>query len=147
MKKFKRISSDCTAIIVGKKASIDGSTIIARDEDGYGPINPIKFIAVPAQDYDETYKSKYTGLEVPVHEHGYRYTATPQGDNSNGDWFESGINEKNVAMSATETEQTNARVLGHDPLVPGSGSRPTGTRWDCRRRHGQPGLAIHQQRS
>lgn len=119
MKKFKRISSDCTAIIVGKKASIDGSTIIARDEDGYGPINPIKFIAVPAQDYDEAYKSKYTGLEVPVHEHGYRYTATPQGDNSNGDWFESGINEKNVAMSATETEQTNARVLGHDPLVPG----------------------------
>lgn len=117
MQKFKRLSSDCTAIIVGKKATIDGSTIIARDEDGYGPINPKKFEVIPEQDYDLTYHSKYTGLEVPVHEHGYRYTATPNGDDSEGDWFESGINEKNVAMSATETEATNVRVLGHDPLV------------------------------
>ncbi|QOP54058.1 dipeptidase [Levilactobacillus brevis] len=32
-------SSDCTEILVGKAASMDGSTIVARNEDGYGPIN------------------------------------------------------------------------------------------------------------
>ena len=117
MGKFNRLSSDCTAIIVGKKASIDGSTIIARDEDAHTAINTKKFVVVPSKDYDLTYKSKYTGLEVPVKGHGYRYTATPNGNPSEGDWFEAGINEKNVAMSATETELTNPRVLGHDPLV------------------------------
>lgn len=30
---------NCTAMLVGKDASIDGSTMIARDEDGYGGIN------------------------------------------------------------------------------------------------------------
>ena len=117
MDKFNRLSSDCTAIIVGKKASIDGSTIIARDEDAHTAINTKKFVVVPSQDYDLTYESKYTGLKVPVKGHGYRYTATPNGNPSEGDWFEAGINEQNVAMSATETELTNPRVLGHDPLV------------------------------
>lgn len=47
MDKFNRLSSDCTAIIVGKKASIDGSTIIARDEDAHTAINTKKFVVVP----------------------------------------------------------------------------------------------------
>ena len=34
-----------------------------------------------------------------------------------GIWGEAGINSANVAMSATETITTNARVLGADPLV------------------------------
>ena len=36
---MKKSKDNCTAMIVGKKATIDGSTIIARDEDGYGGIN------------------------------------------------------------------------------------------------------------
>lgn len=36
---MNKSKDNCTAIIVGKKATIDGSTIIARDEDGYGGIN------------------------------------------------------------------------------------------------------------
>jgi dipeptidase len=35
-----------------------------------------------------------------------------------GIWGEAGINEANVAMSATETITSNPRVLGCDPLVP-----------------------------
>ena len=35
---------NCTAILVGKDASIDGSTMIARDEDGYGGINEKLFV-------------------------------------------------------------------------------------------------------
>ena len=111
-------SSDCTEILVGKAASMDGSTIVARNEDGYGPINPIKFVAHVAKDQKNAfYTSVTTGVKVPLPEHALRYTATPQADQSDGQYEEAGINELNVGMSSTETTATNARVLGYDPLV------------------------------
>ena len=97
---------------------MDGSTIVARNEDGYGPINPIKFIVHEAHDQtNASYTSVTTGVTVPLPDHAYRYTATPQADQSDGQYEEAGINELNVGMSATETTATNARVLGYDPLV------------------------------
>ncbi|WP_199774964.1 C69 family dipeptidase [Lactobacillus sp. CBA3606] len=111
-------SSDCTEILVGKAASIDGSTMVARNEDGYGPINPIKFVVHPATDQpNATFTSVTTGVTVPLPDHAYRYTGTPQADQSDGQYEEAGINDHNVGMSATETTATNARVLGYDPLV------------------------------
>ncbi|MFC6182460.1 C69 family dipeptidase [Lactiplantibacillus daowaiensis] len=111
-------SSDCTEILVGKAATIDGSTIVARNEDGYGPINPINFVVHAAADQpNATYTSVTTGVTVPLPDHAYRYTATPQADQSDGQYEEAGINEFNVGMSATETTATNPRVLGYDPLV------------------------------
>lgn len=111
-------SSDCTEILVGKAASMDGSTIVARNEDGYGPVNPIKVVAHPATDHkNATFTSGVTGVTVPLPDHAYRYTGTPQADQSDGLYEEAGINELNVGMSATETTATNARVLGYDPLV------------------------------
>lgn len=115
---MKKLNSDCTEILVGKKATMDGSTIVARNEDGYGPINPIKYIVHQAQDQpNKTFKSVTTGVEIPLPDHAYRYTCTPQADQSDGLWEESGINEYNVGMSSTETTATNKRVLGYDPLV------------------------------
>ncbi|KRK39367.1 dipeptidase [Levilactobacillus parabrevis ATCC 53295] len=103
---------------MGKAASMDGSTIVARNEDGYGPINPIKFVVHPATDQKQaTFTSAVTGVNVPLPDHAYRYTGTPQADQSDGQYEEAGINEFNVGMSATETTATNARVLGYDPLV------------------------------
>ena len=111
-------SSDCTEILVGKAASMDGSTIVARNEDGYGPVNPIKFVVHPATDQaGKAFTSAVTGVTVPLPDHAYRYTGTPQADQSDGQYEEAGINEFNVGMSATETTATNARVLGYDPLV------------------------------
>lgn len=112
-----KTKDNCTAMIVGKKATIDGSTIIARDEDGYGGINEKLFVVHEAKDYDEDYVSKYNGLKLHLTGHGCKWTATPTADSSEGRWDEQGINEYNVAMSSTETEATNARCLGHDPLV------------------------------
>ncbi|WP_057878522.1 C69 family dipeptidase [Levilactobacillus paucivorans] len=115
---MKKKSSDCTEILVGKAASMDGSTIVARNEDGYGPVNPIKFVVHPATDQTQaTFTSAVTGVTVPLPDHAYRYTGTPQADQSDGQYEEAGINELNVGMSATETTATNARVLGYDPLV------------------------------
>lgn len=111
-------SSDCTEILVGKAASMDGSTIVARNEDGYGPVNPIKFVVHAATDQaNAAFTSITTGVTVPLPTHAYRYTGTPQADQSDGQYEEAGINEFNVGMSATETTATNARVLGYDPLV------------------------------
>lgn len=36
----KRIHGSCTTILVGKKASIDGSTIISRNDDGHEALDP-----------------------------------------------------------------------------------------------------------
>ena len=34
----------CTTILVGKKATIDGSTMIARNDDTFLPLTPQRFI-------------------------------------------------------------------------------------------------------
>ena len=51
----------------------------------------------------------------------------PNADLKEGIWGEAGVNEANVAMSATETLTTNERVLGADPFVeytPAKGDEP-----------------------
>ena len=65
---MNKSKDNCTAMIVGKKATIDGSTIIARDEDGYGGINEKLFVVHEAKDYDEEYVSKYNGLKLHLTE-------------------------------------------------------------------------------
>ena len=63
MTRFK--NSACTSIMVGKKASMDGSTFIARNEDRVVAIEPKRFIVQPAvSGRDETYVSpvSYTHL-------------------------------------------------------------------------------------
>ena len=46
-----------------------------------------------------------------------RYTACPNVSKTRGAWPACGINEANVAMTATETITSNPRVIGADPLV------------------------------
>ena len=41
----------------------------------------------------------------------------PNAVKGKGIWAASGINEENIAMTATETITSNPRVLGADPLV------------------------------
>ena len=48
----------CTTILVGRKASYDGSTMIARNDDaGSGHVTPKKFVVVPPQEYPAVYLS------------------------------------------------------------------------------------------
>ena len=46
-----------------------------------------------------------------------RYTSVPDALLKQGIWAEAGVNNANVALSATETITSNERVLGADPLV------------------------------
>lgn len=108
----------CTSILVGKDATIDGSTIIARNEDNYVAIAPKRLIIRAAKDYhSEYFVSANNGFRWLLNGPALRYTATPDRDASAGLYEESGINGHNVAMSATESAYANNQVLAADPLV------------------------------
>ncbi|PAU68027.1 C69 family dipeptidase [Bifidobacterium criceti] len=109
----------CTTILVGRGASYDGSTIIARNEDDEpGSFNNKKLIIVRPEDQPCTYTSVNGHLTIDLPDDPLQYSQTPNAFTSDGVWGEAGINEANVAMTATETITSNARVLGADPLVP-----------------------------
>ena len=105
----------CTTILVGKKASYDGSTMIARTDDGHFDVK--KLTVVNPKDQPKKYKSKIAHLEIELPEKPMRYTACPSVDPTDGIWAATGINEANVGMTATETVTSNPRVMGADPLV------------------------------
>lgn len=109
--------STCTTILVGKNASYDGSTIIARNEDAGVAVNPKKFVVVQPEDQPRNYQSKLSKFSIKLPDNPVRYTSVPDATPEKGIWGEAGVNAHNVAMSATETITTNPRILGADPLV------------------------------
>lgn len=113
----KRIHGSCTTILVGKKASIDGSTIISRNDDGHEALDPQRFVVVNPDEQPQNYRAVISGVEVKLPDNPLRYTSMPNSILTNGIWPAAGINSENVAMSATETITTNSRILGIDPYV------------------------------
>ena len=106
----------CTTILVGKNASNDRSTMIARTDDGRFDVK--KMIVVEPKKQPGKYRSVLSHLEIELPEKPMRYTACPNVDRSaNGIWAATGINAANVGMTATETITSNSRVLSADPLV------------------------------
>lgn len=110
----------CTTLLVGKNATVDGSTMMARNEDSpSGKFTSKKFIVVRPEDQPRKYKSVISQVEIALPDNPLRYTAMPNAQAVEGIWGEAGINAANVAMTETETITSNPRVLGADPLVPG----------------------------
>lgn len=108
----------CTTILIGKKASYDGSTIVARNEDApSGEFTPKVFKVVVPADQPRHYKSVISHVEIDLPDDPMRYTSLPNALLDEGIWGEAGVNEANVSMSATETLANNERALGADPLV------------------------------
>lgn len=112
--------AECTTILVGKDATIDGSTMIARSEDGGSTIIPEAFIVVNPKEQPKHYKAVISGQEIDDEDllpNPLRYTSAPDASGKNGIWAAAGINDATVAMTATETITTNSRIQGIDPLV------------------------------
>ncbi|MBR0139764.1 MAG: C69 family dipeptidase [Firmicutes bacterium] len=105
----------CTTVLVGKKASNDGSTMVARTEDAFYAVK--KLIVVEPKDQPKKYKTVTSHLTIELSEKPMRYTACPNVDPKIGIWAATGINAANVGMTATETITSNPRVLSADPLV------------------------------
>ncbi len=105
----------CTTILVGKRASNDHSTMIARTDDGHFDVK--KLIVMEPKMQKRTYKSVLSHVQIPLPDDPLRCTACPSVDLSKGLWAATGINAANVGVTATETISSNPRVLSADPLV------------------------------
>ncbi|GAA2978092.1 C69 family dipeptidase [Lentilactobacillus parakefiri] len=109
--------SACTSMIVGKKASIDGSIMIARNEDSKSSW-PKNYVIHDYQKFDKApvFSSKDNGFKLTLPKVRFKYSATPEWTDKFGVFEENGFNEFGVAMSATESTYTNQLALGADPL-------------------------------
>lgn len=57
----------CTTILVGKKASYDGSTMIARNDDsGSGHFTAKKFVVIHPEEQPKVYKSVLSHAEIDL---------------------------------------------------------------------------------
>ena len=118
----------CTTILVGKGASYDGSTMIARNDDGAYTLKHLKVFE--PKDLPKVYRSVGSKVSIPLPEGAMRFTAMPNASKEDlkkeGLWAASGVNAANVGITATETITSNPRVLGADPYVvyqPAKGSK------------------------
>ncbi|MBQ0000350.1 MAG: C69 family dipeptidase [Clostridiales bacterium] len=105
----------CTTILVGKKASHDGSTIISRNDDGGFEAKQV--LVIKPEKQPGKYKTVISHLTVELPDDPLQYTSVPNVTKTNGVWPACGINSANVAMTATETITSNPRVVGADPYV------------------------------
>lgn len=111
----------CTTILVGKKASYDGSTMMARNDDsGAGGYTPKKFTVVKPKEQPRKYKSVISNAKIDLPDDPMQYTCVPNAVEGEGIWAASGINAAGVAMTATETITSNERVQGLDPCLDAS---------------------------
>ena len=97
----------CTTILVGKDATNDRSTMIARTDDGFFDVK--KTVVVEPEKQPKKYKSVISHVEVALPENPMRYTACPSVDPKEGIWAATGINAAGVGMTATETITSNPR--------------------------------------
>ena len=91
----------CTTILVGKKASYDGSTMIARNDDsGAGHYTSKKFVVIHPEEQPRTYKTEISHLTIELPDNPMRYTAVPNAEKGEGVWAASGVNAAQVGMTA-----------------------------------------------
>ena len=85
----------CTTILVGKNATYDGSTMIARNDDAGGNdhFTPKKMIVVQPKEQPRVYKAVLSSVEIPLPENPLRYTAMPNAVEGKGIWGACGVNE------------------------------------------------------
>lgn len=108
----------CTTILVGKKASYNGSTLVARNDDSpSGSFHVKKMVVVDPSKQPRHYEAKGSAFVIELPDNPMRYTMMPNVDPTEGVWPAAGFNAANVGMSATETITSNPRVLGADPYV------------------------------
>ena len=116
----------CTTILAGKLATNDGSTIISRNDDG--GFHAKRILVIQPKQQPRKYKTVISHLTIDLPDNPLRYTCAPNVTKQHGIWPACGINEANVAMTATETITSNPRVLGADPLVSPEPKKGRGTK-------------------
>ena len=120
------VAQACSAFIVGKDLTADGSTLFGRTEDyPYAPDggrHNQNYVVVPAKTYKDGDKieDESNGFTYLHLANEMKYTAVYDSDRdngSNGNFAAHGFNELGVAMTATVSATPNDKVLKEDPLV------------------------------
>ena len=120
------VAQACSAFIVGKDLTADGSTLFGRTEDyPYAPDggrHNQNYVVVPAKTYKDGDKieDESNGFTYPHLANEMKYTAVYDSDRDNGrngNFAAHGFNELGVAMTATVSATPNDKVLKEDPLV------------------------------
>ena len=110
-------ASACTTIIVGKKASADGSIIFGRTADTHG-LSPVRFEYREAREDGAFFTDPSNGFSCPLPGNACGYLTMPGIDiETDGSWDEATINDHGVCISATESIYTNEKAKAVDPLV------------------------------
>lgn len=108
--------SSCTSILIGKKATIDGSVIIGRNEDSRTAWPKHLAFHQRVETEGNVFKSHGNKFSLDLPKTAYAYSSTPEWTKKYGVFEEDGINEYHVAMSATESAYANERILAIDPF-------------------------------
>jgi len=127
---FPALAESCTTIIVGKEATVDGSIIIARNEDAGGAAEPQDMAIIPARRAAARFESNSifnpadNRFSLPLAPDALGYTAFPHFlsiGKHNFSFEETGINDYGVAISATETIFNGDKALKADPYLEKTG--------------------------
>ncbi|CAH2904752.1 MAG: hypothetical protein PPHEMADM_5616 [uncultured Paraburkholderia sp.] len=128
----------CTSIMVGKTAMADGTILLSRNED-FTRNNWNKYLVyrtLPQYRSDDKHALREgqwvlgNGLTVSVPQHAYGYSAIPdfagyeEAVFAIGDHYfykERGINQRNLAVSATNSLAINDKTNAADPLLASGG--------------------------
>ena len=124
------VAHACTTIIVGNKATNDGSIIIARNNDSGGPddvqnmasIAPRKAAAVFRSNSIQNDNNNRFTWKMPPGALGY--VAFPHWQSMgkpNLSFEETGVNDYGIALSATETILNGEKALAADPYLEATG--------------------------
>ena len=117
--KMKDVSnpSECTTIIVGKRATTDGSMIVARSDD-WSAVVAKRLKVHPAKGQGpEEFVSFNNGFRCPLPKEALGYMGMPPYQYPD-QWESAGFNTAGVGMSATESIFSSEKALAADPLVP-----------------------------
>ena len=114
-------ASACTAAYVGKKASQDGTIIIARSNDAHPMFNPIKLDRREAKDTaGQEYKQVTNNFTWKYPDKTYSYVCAPQWEcntNDEGRFAGYAMNEMGVTLTATTTGYACEKALAADPYA------------------------------
>ncbi|MDP4108492.1 MAG: C69 family dipeptidase [Bacillota bacterium] len=108
----------CSGVYVGKKASSDGSAIIARSEDqSQGIVNKRWQVVDRVENTPGRYlEVNGAGTKFDLPDTTYKYTMNQDFSGSYGDYAGCCVNENGVAVTATVSASTNKAIRAKDPL-------------------------------